>query len=56
MEELGGDFQFIVLEHADLDDDPFRNAIHARWWRSNGEALTSENWISYDRRELTCGC
>ncbi|WP_412566581.1 DUF3732 domain-containing protein [Streptomyces chartreusis] len=40
MEELGGDFQVVVLEHADLDDDPFRNAVRARWRRSNGEALT----------------
>ncbi|MGI5518983.1 DUF3732 domain-containing protein [Streptomyces sp. CA-106131] len=48
LQELHGDFQVIVLEHADLDDEPFRSAVRARWRRSNGEALVPEHWITYD--------
>ncbi|MFD7408567.1 DUF3732 domain-containing protein [Streptomyces sp. NPDC059866] len=51
IESLAGAFQVIVLEHADLDDEPFRSAVRARWRRSNGEALVPEHWITYDSDE-----
>ncbi|MFJ3620702.1 DUF3732 domain-containing protein [Streptomyces iakyrus] len=51
VESLAGAFQVIVLEHADLDDEPFRSAVRARWRRSNGEALVPEHWITYDADE-----
>jgi hypothetical protein len=51
IESLAGAFQVIVLEHADLDDEPSRSAVRARWRRSNGEALVPEHWISYDADE-----
>ncbi|MEU0948829.1 DUF3732 domain-containing protein [Streptomyces canus] len=51
VEALRGGFQVIVVEHADLDDEPFRSAVRARWRRSNGEALVPEHWITYDTDE-----
>ncbi|WP_318209421.1 MULTISPECIES: hypothetical protein [unclassified Streptomyces] len=36
------------MEHADLDDEPFRSAVQARWRRSNGEALVPYGWITED--------
>jgi hypothetical protein len=48
---LQGGFQVIVVEHADLDDEPFRSAVRARWRRSNGEALVPEHWITYNTDE-----
>ncbi|GAA3904734.1 DUF3732 domain-containing protein [Streptomyces gulbargensis] len=46
IDALQGDFQVIVMEHADLDDEPFRSAVQARWRRSNGEALVPREWIT----------
>ncbi|MFF2188130.1 DUF3732 domain-containing protein [Streptomyces sp. NPDC058155] len=51
IESLAGAFQVIVLEHADLDEEPFRSAVRARWRRSNGEALVPAHWITYDSAE-----
>ncbi|WP_331769042.1 hypothetical protein OG948_34925 (plasmid) [Embleya sp. NBC_00888] len=34
------------MEHADLDDEPFRGAVEARWRRSNGQALVPHDWIT----------
>ncbi|MFJ8078979.1 DUF3732 domain-containing protein [Streptomyces sp. NPDC096176] len=48
LEALSGDFQVIVMEHADLEDEPFRSAVEARWRRSNGEALVPHEWITAD--------
>ncbi|MET9459953.1 DUF3732 domain-containing protein [Streptomyces canus] len=48
IESLDGSFQVIVLEHADLDAEPFRSAVRARWRRSNGGALVPEHWIAYE--------
>ncbi|MEU2624971.1 DUF3732 domain-containing protein [Streptomyces sp. NPDC007157] len=46
IEALGGDFQVIVMEHADLDDEPFRSSVEARWRRSNDQALVLQDWIT----------
>lgn len=46
IESLNGDFQVIVMEHADLDDEPFRGSVEARWRRSNGAALVPQEWIT----------
>lgn len=46
IESLNGDFQVIVMEHADLDEEPFRSSVEARWRRSNGEALVPHDWIT----------
>lgn len=43
---LDGDFQVIVMEHADLDDEPFRSSVEARWRRSNNQALVPQDWIT----------
>ncbi|AQU68734.1 DUF3732 domain-containing protein [Streptomyces niveus] len=51
IESLAGAFQVIVLEHADLDEEPFRSAVRARWRRGNGEALVPAHWITYDSNE-----
>ncbi|OEV03745.1 hypothetical protein AN219_37850 [Streptomyces nanshensis] len=48
VETLNGDFQVIVMEHADLEDEPFRASVEARWRRSNGEALVPHDWITED--------
>ncbi|WP_406281943.1 DUF3732 domain-containing protein [Nocardia sp. NBC_00881] len=39
IEALDGPLPVVVMEHADLDDEPFRNSVEARWRRSNGQAL-----------------
>jgi hypothetical protein len=41
---LGGDFQVIVMEHADLEEDPFRSAVVERW-RGGRNALVPRDWI-----------
>ncbi|MEU3747222.1 MULTISPECIES: DUF3732 domain-containing protein [Streptomyces] len=46
VDALQSDFQVIVMEHADLDDEPFRSAVQARWRRSNGDALVPREWIT----------
>lgn len=46
IDALDGDFQVIVMEHADLDDEPFRSAVEARWRRSNNQALVPQDWIT----------
>lgn len=46
VDALDGDFQVIVMEHADLDDEPFRSSVEARWRRSNGQALVPQDWIT----------
>ncbi|MGW7421783.1 DUF3732 domain-containing protein [Streptomyces sp. NPDC054813] len=46
IEALDGDFQVIVMEHADLDDEPFRSSVEARWRRSNDQALVPQDWIT----------
>ncbi|ALC29798.1 DUF3732 domain-containing protein [Streptomyces sp. CFMR 7] len=51
VEALDGDFQVIVMEHADLDDEPFRSSVEARWRRSNGQALVPQGWITEDIAE-----
>lgn len=48
VEALDGDFQVIVMEHADLDDEPFRSSVEARWRRSNDQALVPQDWITAD--------
>lgn len=43
---LHGGLQVIVMEHADLADEPFAGAVRQRWRRSNGDALVPEEWIT----------
>lgn len=45
---LDGNFQVIVMKHADLDDEPLRSSGEARWRHSNGRALVPQNWIAED--------
>jgi hypothetical protein len=42
---LEGDFQVIVMEHADLDDGFFQGSVIERW-RGGGQALISRDWIN----------
>ncbi|WP_079051993.1 DUF3732 domain-containing protein [Streptomyces regalis] len=51
VEAFRGGLQVIVVEHADLDDEPFRSAVRACRRRSNGEALVPEHWITCDTDE-----
>ena len=44
-EELAPHFQIIVMEHANLDDERFEEALIEEPWR-NGRALIPESWIS----------
>ncbi|WP_439674012.1 DUF3732 domain-containing protein [Embleya sp. MST-111070] len=44
---LGGRFQVIVMEHADLGDDSFRAGVVERW-RGGQAALIPPNWILQD--------
>lgn len=39
---LGDKYQVIALEHADLDEEPFRSAVEDRWRISNGNALVPQ--------------
>ncbi|MFD5146726.1 DUF3732 domain-containing protein [Streptomyces sp. NPDC058401] len=48
---LQGSFQVIVMEHADLDEEPFRSAVQDRWRRSNGGALIPQHWITDDNTD-----
>ncbi|MGW5098866.1 DUF3732 domain-containing protein [Streptomyces nodosus] len=41
---LDGEFQVIVMEHADLEDDIFRTAVVERW-RGGAAALVPPTWI-----------
>ncbi|SEE48161.1 DUF3732 domain-containing protein [Jiangella alba] len=43
-DEANGGFQVIVLEHADLDDARFQEAVVERW-RADGQALIPQPWI-----------
>jgi len=44
VERLCGSLQVIVMEHADLDEEPFRSAVRERWRESNGNALVPLDW------------
>ncbi|MFI9237646.1 DUF3732 domain-containing protein [Streptomyces sp. NPDC053079] len=44
---LDGDFQVIVMEHADLEDDIFHTAVAERW-RGGHTALVPPAWIDQD--------
>jgi hypothetical protein len=41
------DLQVIVMEHADLEEQWFSNAVRYRW-RADGEALIPADWIEQD--------
>jgi hypothetical protein len=41
--ELSPDFQIIVLEHANLDNDQFKNAMIEPAW-VDGRALIPQSW------------
>ncbi len=43
LQALGGQFQVIVTEHADLAEDWYQSAVVERW--RNGEALIPRNWM-----------
>jgi Protein of unknown function (DUF3732) len=43
VEELRGDFQVIIAEHADLDEQWFQESIAERW--RQGEALIPKEWL-----------
>ncbi|MFC7905434.1 DUF3732 domain-containing protein [Streptomyces nigra] len=45
---LDGNFQVIVMEHADLEDDIFRTAVVERW-RGGRAALIPPDWIEQGR-------
>ncbi|MFI5851776.1 DUF3732 domain-containing protein [Micromonospora chalcea] len=49
---LDGDLQVIIMEHADLDDEPFRGSVEDRWRRSNGKALVPDHWITEELEDL----
>ncbi|MEW1687391.1 DUF3732 domain-containing protein [Streptomyces sp. NPDC091265] len=42
---LAPGFQIIIIEHADLDGEPFRSAV-VRRWRGNGAGLVPSSWIN----------
>ena len=42
--ESGGKFQVILTEHADLEEDWYREAVIERW--RGGEALIPQSWIA----------
>ncbi|WP_194202039.1 DUF3732 domain-containing protein [Glycomyces albidus] len=42
---LEGDFQVIVMEHADLDDELFQDSVIERW-RGGEQALIPRDWIN----------
>jgi hypothetical protein len=44
VEELDGQLQVIALDHADFDDDWFRQSVVQRW--RDGEALIPRGWIT----------
>ncbi|MEV7405650.1 DUF3732 domain-containing protein [Streptomyces sp. NPDC091267] len=44
LRRLGGEFQVIVMEHADLEDEIFRTAVVERW-RGGQSALIPPRWI-----------
>ncbi|MEU3597136.1 DUF3732 domain-containing protein [Streptomyces sp. NPDC006798] len=44
VELLSPGFQVIVIEHADLDGEPFRSAV-VRRWRGTGTGLVPSSWI-----------
>ncbi len=44
-DETDGGFQVLVLEHADLDDERFADAVVERW-RADGQALIPADWIN----------
>lgn len=44
VERLAPGFQVIVMEHADLDGEPFRSAVLERW-RGRGTGLVPQDWI-----------
>jgi hypothetical protein len=46
IDALDGDFQVIVMEHADLTDEPFHSSVQDRWRRNNGKALVPDDWIT----------
>ncbi|WP_411076517.1 DUF3732 domain-containing protein [Streptomyces sp. cmx-4-7] len=45
VERLAPGFQIIVIEHADLDGEPFRSAV-VRRWRGAGTGLVPSSWIN----------
>lgn len=44
--ETEGGFQVLVLEHADLSEDRFADAVIERW-RADGQALIPDQWIRH---------
>ncbi|MFD9607005.1 DUF3732 domain-containing protein [Streptomyces sp. NPDC059970] len=44
---LGGAFQVIVMEHADLDDPAFSQHVVQRWRYGNDQALVPPAWIQH---------
>lgn len=45
IDSLGGAFQMIVMEHADLEHEPFSSAVKQRWRKGQG-ALVPYEWIN----------
>lgn len=43
--QFAGEFQIIVIDHADLYEPQFQNAVIARW--RDGEALVPERWFQH---------
>ena len=43
-DELGGAFQIIITDHADLKDDRFQSSVVERW--RDGNALVPADWHS----------
>jgi hypothetical protein len=46
IKELAPDFQIIITEHADVQEDWYQEAIVERW--RHGKALIPVEWISSD--------
>jgi hypothetical protein len=51
VKEMGGKFQAIVCDHANLDEDWFQDAIAENW--RNGEQLVPGEWIDRASQEST---
>ena len=44
LKDLNGKFQIIIVDHANLANDEFQNAIIEKWW--DGEKLIPESWYT----------
>ena len=42
-EKLSPNFQIIIMDHADLDDDTFQSSVVEKW--RNGNALIPKDWL-----------